>query len=412
LPLIKINKNNYHDMRYVFKELLRHLWRTVFSIIGYTIASIFILIILCITGSNKKDSFGILQSTGTHFIVYIPTDVSCCTSCSSGEANGSVFAEGVKTIMLDRDLLQTIKNTEGIKDAAPCLLYKMFNEGFQSDISISGIDTTSIATKNNVCARTNLIAGRFISANPDELIAEQSFAVAHNLKLGDTLNVFGGKMVLAGIINSGIKPVKADFYAPIEIVRSILKDRLKCNASDFDMNIILVEVADARMQDAVIKHIKNMMYKFSVSTYNCYEPAYKVMSIIDKSSLGLAILIYIFLVIFSAKTQLSALVERFREIGILKSLGWSNFNLGTHILVVSFIQSIIGVTLGLLIGIGAVQIITSMKIPLFQYIEFRFQYTSIPLLYCLSLTGAFFASIFPIIKIYRSKAGDIIKNYL
>ena len=60
-------------MKYIFKELRRHYWRTIFSITGYAIASIFILIILCITGSNKKDSFGILQSTGTHFIVYIPS---------------------------------------------------------------------------------------------------------------------------------------------------------------------------------------------------------------------------------------------------------------------------------------------------------------------------------------------------
>jgi ABC-type lipoprotein release transport system permease subunit len=399
-------------MRYVFKELRRHFWRTFFSIIGYAIASVFILIILCITGSNKKDSFGILQSTGTHFIIYIPTDASCCSSCSSGEANGFVFAEGIKTTMLDLDLLRTIKNTEGILDAAPCLLYKMYNDGFQSDVSISGIDTSSIATKNNVCALTNLIAGKYISTNPDELVAEQSFAVAHNLKLGDTLKVFGGKMVLAGIINSGIKPVKADFYAPIEIVRSILKDKLQCNATDFDMNIILVEVADARLQDRVMERIKNMMYKFSVSSYNCYEPAYKVMAIIDKSSVGLTFLIFIFLVIFSAKTQLTALVERFREIGILKSLGWSDFDLSTHIFLVSFIQSIIGVTIGLFLGIGVIQIMNNLGIPIFQYIEFRFQYTSIPLLYCLSLLGAFIASIFPIIKIYRTKAGDIIKNYL
>lgn len=396
-------------MKYIFKELRRHYWRTIFSIIGYAIASIFILIILCITGSNKKDSFGILQSTGTHFIVYIPTDTSCC---ASDKADGSVYAEGVKTMMLDNDLLRTVKNVEGIKDAAPCLLYKMYNEKFQSDISIGGIDTISIATKSNACARTNLIAGKFLSGNPDELVAEQSFAVAHNLSLGDTLDVFGGRVVLAGIVNSGIKPVKADFYAPIEFVRSILKDKLQCNALNFDMNIILVEVADSRLQDNVIERIKNMMYKFSVSSYNCYEPAYKVMSIIDKSSLGLTILIFIFLILFSAKTQLTALIERFREIGILKSLGWSDFDLSTHILLVSFIQSITGVTLGLLLGIGVIQMLKNMEIPMFQYIEFRFQYSSIPLLYCLSLTGAFVASIFPIIRIYRSKAGDIMKNYL
>lgn len=396
-------------MRYVFKELRRHSGRTIFSIIGYAIASVFILIIMCITGSNKKNSFGILQSTGTHFIIYIPSDGSCCTSL---KANGSVYAEGVKTMMLDRDMIRTIKNIEGIKDAAPCLLYKMYNEWFQSDISLGGIDTTSIATKNSVCARTNLIAGKFLSSNSDELIAEQSFAVANNLSLGDTVNVFGGRMVLAGIVNSGIKPVKADFYAPIEVVRSILKDKLQCNAPNFDMNIILVEVADARMQDDVIQNIKNMMHKFSVSTYNCYEPAKKVMAIIEKTSAGMTILIFLFLIVFSAKTQLTALIERFREIGILKSLGWSDFELGTHIFLVSFVQSIIGVTLGLLLGIGVIQILKNLGVPLFQYIEFRFQYTSMPLLYCLSLSGAFIASIFPIIKIYHTKAGDIIKNYL
>jgi ABC-type lipoprotein release transport system permease subunit len=396
-------------MKYIFKELRRHFWRTIFSITSYAVASVFILIILCITGSNKKDSFGILKSTGTHFIVYIPTDANCC---SSGIANGSVFAEGVKTMMLDTDMIRTIKNVEGVREAAPCLLYKMYNDIFKSDISISGIDTASIATKSNVCARTNLIAGKFLSDNPDELVAEQSFAAAHNLKPGDTLNVFGGKMVLAGIVNSGIKPVKADFYAPIEFVRSILKDKLQCNAPYLDMNIILVEVADARLQDNVMGHIKNMMYKFAVSSYNCYEPANKVMAIIDKSSIGLTILIFIFLIIFSAKTQLTALIERFREIGILKSLGWSDFDLSTHIFLVSFIQSIIGVTLGLILGIGVIQILRSLELPLFQSVEFRFQYTSIPLLYCLSLIGAFIASIFPIIRIYRTKAGDIIKNYL
>jgi hypothetical protein len=167
-------------MRYVFKELCRHFWRTLFSIIGYAIASLFILIILCINGSNKKDSFGILQSTGTHFIIYIPSSESCCTS---NKANGSVYAEGVNTMMLDSQMIRTIKNVKGVKDAAPCLLYKIYDEGFKSDISIGGIDTTSIATNSNVCARTNLIAGKFLSTNPAELVVEQSFAVAQILNL-------------------------------------------------------------------------------------------------------------------------------------------------------------------------------------------------------------------------------------
>lgn len=396
-------------MRYIFKELRRHRWRTIFSIIGYAVATIFILIILCITGSNKSDSFGILQGTGTHLIVYIPTDESICTSSAAG---GTVFAEGVHTMMLDNDLLVTVKNTEGVKDAAPCLLYKMYDEKFGKDISIAGIDTANMATSTNVCARSNVIEGRYFSDDQNEIVAFESFAKAHNISPGDTMDIFGGKLILAGIVNPGIRPVKADFYAPISLVRTILKDNLRCSAPNFDMNIVLVEVADSRLQDNVIGRLKNMMYKFSVSSYNCYQPAYRVMSIIDRSSTGLTILILVFLVIFSGKTQLTALIERFREIGILKSLGWSDLDLGINIFMVSFIQAVIGVTVGLLIGAGVIEVLKNLELPISQYIEFRFRYTSIPLLYALSIAGAFVAGIFPVVKICRTKAGEIIKNYL
>ncbi len=400
---------NTSRMRYVFKELLRHKWRTIFSITGYTVATVFILLILSVADANKTDSYGVLQSTGTHFIVYIPTDASLCTS---GVANGSVFAEGVKTMMLDHDMVRTIKKVEGVRDASPCLLYKMYDHGFQSEISIAGIDTSSLATKTNILSRTHIISGRYLSGNPDELLVEQSYAAAHSLNPGDTLDIFGGKMILAGIVNSGIRPVKADFYAPISVVRTILKDKLLCNAPNFDMNIILVEVADARVQDNVINQIRNMMYKFAVSTYNCYQPANRVMSIIDRSSIGLTGLIFLFLLIFSAKTQLTALIERFREIGILKSIGWSDFDLSTHVFLVSFIQSILGVTIGILISVGLVELLGNLESQVFSSSGFRIQYRNIPLIYALSLIGALIASLYPIVKVYSTKAGDIIRNYI
>jgi ABC-type lipoprotein release transport system permease subunit len=396
-------------MRFVLKELRRHSWRTVVSISGYAAAVCFILIAMCITGTNKEDSFGILQGTGTHFIVYIPANTNCCTS---DRADGSIYAEGVNTRMLDQEMIHTIRNMDGIRDAAPYLLYRMYHKNYKTDISIGGIDTNSYATKNNVCAATNLIAGKFLSANPDELVAEESFAVAHNLAVGDSLFVFGGKMKLAGIINSGIKPAKADFYAPIGHVRTILKDRLKCRAGSFDMNIILVEVANARHQDRVIRQVKNTMYKFTVSSYNCYEPASKVMSIIEKTSTIFTVLILIFLFVFSAKTQLAALMERFREIGILKSLGWSDFKLSGHIILVSLVHSIVGVTVGLLLGTAILFIMNRMNVRLFDLLEFHFQGMSIPIIFGLSILGGIIASIPPVLKTFRTQAGDIMNNYL
>lgn len=401
-------------MKYLIKELRRHLWRTVSSISGYVIAALFILLVLSVTRTNEKDSFGILKGTGTHFIVFIPSNISCCVSCDSeGEnAGGSLFAEGVFTLMLNSDLITSIKKIDGVRDAAPYLLYKIYDEKLKTDISFGGIDTVSIATKNNVCAATNIIAGKFLSDKPDEIVSEESFAIAHNLSVGDTLNIYGGKLIIAGIINSGIKPGKADIYAPIENVRTILKDKLNCVSPGFDMNIVLVEVTDARIQKRVIDQLKKEMNFLSVSSYNCYEPAGQVMTIIEKTSGVLSLLIFFFLIVFSTKTQLTSLMERSREIGILKSLGWSDFRLSRQILLTSLIQSFIGVTIGCLLGVLIILMINSNNIRFFDQMELQFQYSIIPALISLSFAGGIIASIFPIIKLYHSKPGDMINNYL
>lgn len=399
-------------MNYIIKELRRHKWRTIAGISGYIIATLFILLVLSVTFTNETNTFGILKGTGTHFIVYIPSNTSCCKSCDNESSNGSLVAEGVYTLMLNSDLLVSIKEIEGVRDAAPYLLYRIYDEKLMCEVSLGGIDTNSIATKNNVCAVTNLISGRYLSANPDEIVAEESFAMAHHLSLGDTLKTYGGKLVLAGIINSGIKPGKADLYAPIGNVRTILKEKMKCISDGFDMNIVLVEVIDARIQPRVMKEIKQKMNYLSLSSYNCYQPASDVMAIMEGTSALLSALIFIFLVIFSAKTQITSLMERFREIGILKSLGWSNSKLSTQILLISVIQALIGASIGIITGLLIIQLLSVYQIRLFNQLEFHPQTSRIALLIFLSLAGGLIASIFPIIKLYRTRAGNMINNYM
>jgi putative ABC transport system permease protein len=400
------------SMNYLLKELLRHKWRTIAGISGYVIATLFILLIISVTTSSQKDSVGILKGTGTHFIVYVPSNTSCCVSCEKETSDGSLVAEGVNTLMLNSDLLVSIRNIDGVRDASPYLLYKLQDQKLNSEISLGGIDTSSIATKNNVCAKTNLIAGRFMSADTNEVVAEESFAMAHKLSVGDTLKTYGGKLVIAGIINSGIKPGKADLYAPIENVRSILKNRMQCISPGFDMNIVLVEVSDARIQPRVMKEIKERMNYLSVSSYNCYQPASAVMDQMDKASALLSVMIFIFLLIFSAKTQITSLMERFREVGILKSLGWSNSRLGIQIVSVSVIQAFIGACTGIILGLILVRVLEFYQIKLFDIMEFRVQYLKLALLIGLALAGGMIAAVFPVIKLYRSRAGEMINNFM
>jgi putative ABC transport system permease protein len=399
-------------MNYIIKELLRHKWRTAAGISGYIIATLFILLILSVTRSNENDSVRILKGTGTHFIVYIPSNAACCVSCENESSDGSLVAEGVHTLMLNSDLLASIREINGVRDAAPYLLYRIFDEKLASEVTLGGIDTGSLATRNNVCAATNLIAGKYLSDKADEIVAEESFAMAHHLSVGDTLKTYGSRLRLAGIINSGIKPGKADLYAPIENVRNILKEKMKCISTGFDMNIVLVEVTDARIQGSVIKQLKGRMNYLSVSSYNCYQPASEVMNIMEGTGTVLTVVIFFFLIIFSAKTQLTSLMERFREIGILKSLGWTNSRLSCQILLISLIQSSFGAMIGILSGYILIVLFNNHQVRLYNSMEFHFQSGIIPLLILLTLAGGVIAGILPIAKLCRNRAGDMINNYM
>lgn len=96
-------------MTYVRKELKRHLQRTITSIIGYAIATLFILIFISVNGTREIDSFAILKGTGTHFIVYVPSKSPCCTNSS---ASGSSVADGVFTQMLNHNILDSVKRID------------------------------------------------------------------------------------------------------------------------------------------------------------------------------------------------------------------------------------------------------------------------------------------------------------
>lgn len=420
-------------MKYVFKELKRHLWRTVLSISGYIIATLFIILIVAVTRNNKRDTDAILMGTGTHFIIYVPSgqpynnipfDATCCTEpeyCIAASVekqsavdfkNGSLYSDGVYTKLLSRNFLNQVRQVKGVKEASPYLLYKKYEKHFKAEVSIGGMVLGSIATQTNVCAPNDIIEGVFLSSDTSEVVAEEAFAKAFDLYIGDTLSYCEKKLKLVGIINSGVKPGKADLYTTFDNLKYILKDQLKLNMSGFDLNVIIVEVEDSRNQAEVMDAIKTQNQYASLSSYNCYKPAANVMSIIGKASAILYGIIFLFLIVFAAKTQTTSLMERLREIGILKSMGWSNSRLGGQIIAGSVIQALMGSIIGAGLSLIMLYVLNHFQVKLIETSVINIHLTQILFIWALSLTGALLASLFPIIKIWRLSAGDIMRSYL
>jgi ABC-type antimicrobial peptide transport system permease subunit len=86
--------------------------------------------------------------------------------------------------------------------------------------------------------------------------------------------------------------------------------------------------------------------------------------------------------------------------------------LSRQILFISLIQAFIGVSLGILTGYLIILVMNRYNLKLFSQLDFQFKYASITLLLALSITGGVIAGIFPILKLYRTRAGDMINKFM
>lgn len=356
----------------------------------------------------------VLKGVGTHFMVFIPGSLTC--GCENLGVNVGPFAEGVYTHTFDENIVETVRSLPGVRDAAPYLLFR-FGES-----TISGIDIGRLATNTTACAPSDIVKGRYLTfEDKNDVLLEESFANIMKFNVNDTIDAFGRSFRVTGIVNSGIKPAKANMYAPIQIVQEIGYTYAKLYANSAykltgprDINIILVEVADARIVKDVAKAVLEVLSQLgiaNISGYNCYIPATHVISISEQTAWIISIVITMFVMLFALKSQFGSVVERTREIGVLKVLGWTDANVMNQIIIESTIQGLIGGAVGCCIGYALTYLI-----PLTGLISKENLILTVSPLVIVSglgvaLIGGVFAGIFPAWRAVRLNPSEALRHF-
>jgi ABC-type antimicrobial peptide transport system permease subunit len=104
-------------------------------------------------------------------------------------------------------------------------------------------------------------------------------------------------------------------------------------------------------------------------------------------------------------------MERYREIGILKSLGWKDSSLSIQIVATSLIQALTGSLSGIITGLVIAFLSGLNGTRILNSFEFIIQPAWIPVIILLCLGGAVIATIMPVIRLYRTEAGEMINSY-
>ena len=245
----------------------------------------------------------------------------------------------------DAALIDEIDELDDVKQTATM---------YMDEVTIDGRDTFLQATDNPAAmldmTGETVKEGDLTDFGANDVVIYEGFAIEHDLSLGDTLTIEFSKggpqeITVTAIIASG--PESVGLFASAE------------QSDNFglpDPNQAFVELVDGADKQAVLEQINEIfadhpeVAALDVGTLtDQMGMIFDVMLMVVQILLGVAMLIAVIGVV---NTLTLSVLERTRELGLLRAVGMSRGQVTGMVIVESIVISLFGAVLGLIIGAG------------------------------------------------------------
>jgi ABC-type lipoprotein release transport system permease subunit len=322
----------YDTLRYAWKETRRRPLRALWIAAGYAACAGFAAAAFGLAGQAQRLTVATLERTGAQFIAFvIADDASRADARPLDPARERFEAYGNPTALLPPTLPADIERSALIRRAAPWLSFRLrWSAAHARTALLAGFDPADMASVRMVgCSATELVAGNALApGDRDGLLLEQTFARAEGLAVGDRLVLAGRAFGVRGILSPGTRPAKADIYLALPAAMAVVETRLTAPLGN-RVNAVLVDSADARVQRRAIAEVTARLGPHAATGgYGCFTPAGGAIGLSDKGMWLLALVAALGVAGSVARAQYAVALERRRDIGILKAIGWSDRRIG------------------------------------------------------------------------------------
>jgi putative ABC transport system permease protein len=372
---------------YVLKELRHHHHRTLVNILGIGVGIALFVSINAVSTAYQKAVSLPFKNLGADIVVQRPEK----RSVDSGQPPASM--RGIRlpfsNQLLPSQDLEKLKAIEGVDSTASSLLLWEFDKGgFRT---IMGVDLTQ-PSLGPVKVKEWLKDGHFPQRN-GEVVLEKHYAKFHHKKMGDKVEISGRSFTLVGLleIKEGSQIASANIYLPLQDAQGLLGaesggvNPVRNSSGALNTAGIIPKSNPTMEQPGIISNGVNIVYlrlknpsllsqvKTSIARYlngvsvtssdSFLEVMGGVSRISDQFSFIVSIVALggaIFLII---KAMLSNLIERSREIGILKAVGWTEGDVQKQLMGEVFLQSLLGGIFGIVMGYFFSYLLGFLSIP-------------------------------------------------
>jgi putative ABC transport system permease protein len=304
----------------VVANLVHRPVRSLISIVAIALEVTLILLIVWLSLGMLNDSRNRQQGIGADVIVQPPN---------------SSFITGLSSAPVPIKAGDIIRKLPHVMQVSPVIT--MVSTAGTIEV-IYGIDLNSFEALG---APFRYISGGPFQG-PQDVLVDDYFARAQHVKAGDSITILNHKFRIAGIVEHGKGARK---FLPITTLQDLMGTQGKAS-------VFYVKLDDPANADAVVSEVKRIpgMEQYQVRSsrefLSMMTPAnYPGLSIFINTVIFISVIVGV-LVIFQA--MYTAVMERTREIGILKSIGASKL----YIVNVIFRETLLLAIAGIIVGIG------------------------------------------------------------
>jgi len=349
--------------------------RAAITILAVAIEVTAVILIVGLTNGTLNEISGRMQAVGADIMV---------------QPKGSSPILGLSSLPIREGYTDLLADVDGVAGAAPIVIWSAtFRDG--APVNLWGIDSRL----EGVGASLEILDGRNLGPNGDasgsgnyEMVIDTRWAEANDLAVGQTVGILDVDWEIVGIARAGIG---ARIFVPLKVIQSLIGQEDKVHlifvkADSLDQTGAIatrIEGEFSALQTTVLEEYTQALFE-NIGGMNAFRGA------ISGIAVSLA-----FLVILLA--MYTSIIERTREIGILKALGGSK----TYIVLTIMQEAMLLSLLGVIGGYGLARLtawIVTTKYPTLV-VQFSWDWTTYAMM--LGLFGGILGSFYPAMRAAR-----------
>ncbi len=341
------------NVKLAIKNLRNRFSRSLLTLLGISIGIMAIISLLALGEGMQQAITGELSSLSD--VVIVTTGGDVFSAFGGGGSTGEYFTQ--------RDIA-VIERLQGVKDVSTQLSGYALAEynGKKTIVSLTGME---IGVMRLQYASQNLDAGEFLNEGDQNKIMI-GYSIAHDtfdadISVGGRIKINGEKFFVSGIFGKqGFGGVSSDSNLLMS-TRDFQKLTGQSNISLIYLRVENVNEAESiasTIQNAINENHGRKDFATATTMTSILETVQSITGLLQVVLVGIASIALVVASIGIMNTMLTSVMERTREIGIMKAIGATNLDIMSIFIFEGMLLSSVGGIIGIILGVFGSQGLT------------------------------------------------------